>query len=153
MQAAPEILLRDIHQPPSPSLWPPAPGWWVMFAMLLLVMAAVLAWRHHRRQRCIRIARLFDDAIAEAVDAPAEVMAISALLRRAARRDQAGADVIDGDEWLALLDQGMPSGSFQSDAGYLLLEGGYRRDIDQQLLAQLRTIARLRFLRWMGVAR
>ena len=153
MQSAPEIILRDIHQPPPPSLWPPAPGWWLVMAVLLLIaVVAVVAWRRRRRQR-ILVERLFGDAIAEAVDAPAQVIAMSSLLRRAARRHHPDADVIEGEAWLELLDEGMLAASFRSEAGRLLLEGGYRPAIDPQHLAHLRTLARQRFLRWMGAAR
>lgn len=44
--------LRDIHTPPPAGFWPPAPGWWVLAALLLATIAVVafLAWRRHRRQ-------------------------------------------------------------------------------------------------------
>ena len=39
--------LRDIVVPPSVPWWPPAPGWWVVFALLTLAIA-VFAWRRWR---------------------------------------------------------------------------------------------------------
>ncbi|MEX0619591.1 MAG: DUF4381 domain-containing protein [Pseudohongiellaceae bacterium] len=45
--------LRDIHLPEPVSLWPPAPGWWLLGALLLaaLVFGCVHAWRQYRRRK------------------------------------------------------------------------------------------------------
>ena len=153
MQPAPELLLRDIHRTPAPPWWPPAPGWWLVFGLALLAAAvALFAWRRRRRRR-IAIERMFDEAMAAAADRPAQVAAMSALLRRAARRHRADADTLDGDAWLAVLDEGAKRPRFRSTAGRLLVEGMYRGDIDAGDLDALRGIARARFLEWMGVAR
>jgi hypothetical protein len=144
------LVLRDIHQPPAPSLWPPAPGWWLLFALVLVLIAAAWVW-HHRKQRKQRaIARLFDAAIAHAQSLPAQVAAMSELLRRAARRRDPQADKLQGEAWLAFLDAGDPGRRFSQGAGRLLLEGGFRRDADAQQVAALRDLARERFLGWMA---
>lgn len=44
--------LRDIHLPADPSWWPPAPGWWLLAALVLLaIVVAVRVWRRLRRVR------------------------------------------------------------------------------------------------------
>ena len=149
----PELLLRDIHRVPAPPWWPPAPGWWLLLAAAMIVAAvAWIGWRR-RRLRRIAIERLFDEAMADAADAPAQVAAMSALLRRAGRRHRADADTLDDDAWLAALDEGAKLPRFQSGIGRLLIEGVYRRDIDAAELDVLRGLARARFLEWMGAAR
>ncbi len=153
MQPTPDLILRDIHQPPAPPLWPLAPGWWWVLAILLAIGVATFVWLRRRRQRRIAIERLFDDAMDAAPDAPSQVAAMSALLRRAARRQRADADVLDGDDWLAALDAGAKLPLFQSGIGRLMLDGGYRKDLDPADVDVLRGIARTRFLEWMGVAR
>ena len=153
MQPAPEIVLRDIHRLPAPPWWPPAPGWWIAFALVAAAGIVWTAWMRRRRQHRLAIESLFDVAMREAGDGPARVAAMSSLLRRAARRHRADADVLDGDDWLAVLDEGTESPLFQSNIGRLLLEGGYRRDIDPHDLDVLHIAARTRFLQWMGVAK
>lgn len=49
-----EVLeqLRDIQTPPPAGLWPPAPGWWILAALVLatVAVAAFMGWRRHRCQ-------------------------------------------------------------------------------------------------------
>ena len=40
MQAQ-ELVLRDVHVPAAPSLWPPAPGWWLVAAAVLAIIAII----------------------------------------------------------------------------------------------------------------
>lgn len=158
--AAPDLVLRDIHVPPAPPWWPPAPGWWLVAAVVLLVVVAGLAWAQRRRRRRAAVAAVFDRAVDAAPDPAAEVAVISELLRRAARRSEPGADRLQGDQWLALLDAGLsprkrggaPVDAFSAGAGRLLLDGGYRREVDPAAVAALRPLARMVFLRWMGAA-
>lgn len=55
----PELLgnLRDIHEPLPPPFWPPAPGWWIL-AFLILVLIAVATYLAWRRYRAIERARM-----------------------------------------------------------------------------------------------
>lgn len=148
MQQADGLVLRDIHASIAPGWWPPAPGWWWLAVALALALAAVVAWRVLRARRRRRIERLFDDAVGAATTPAARVAAISELLRRAARRRDPAADRLDGSEWLAFLDaRGTPL--FEGEPGRLLLEGGYRRDVEATGVEQLRVAARRRFLEWM----
>lgn len=153
MQPMPEITLHDVHQLPAPPWWPPAPGWWGVLMLLLVMGGLAFAWARYRRRKRMAIERLFDDAVTDAGDAPAQVAAISALLRRASRRHRADADVLEGEDWLKALDEGAKAPLFRSAAGRLILDGGYRRDLDPADVEVLRGIARERFLQWMGVAR
>lgn len=143
------LVLRDVHQPPPPSWWPPAPGWWAVAAAIVAVVAITLAWRARRRRRQQRIAGWFDSAVAAAATPALQVEAMSGLLRRAARRRDPGADRLEGEEWLHLLDGKDAHRPFSRGPGRLLLEGGYRADTAQAEVDALRPLARARFLSWM----
>ncbi|MCB1720092.1 MAG: DUF4381 domain-containing protein, partial [Candidatus Competibacteraceae bacterium] len=103
--------LRDIHLPEPVSWWPPAPGWWLLVALSLVVVAGLLwLWRYRRRQTPRRVAlaeltRLRADFQRDG-DGAAVATGISALLRRLAlthfpRGQVAG---LVGDAWLQFLD-------------------------------------------------
>ncbi|HEY5803757.1 MAG TPA: DUF4381 family protein [Lysobacter sp.] len=162
--AGSSLVLRDIHSMPSPPWWPPAPGWWLLFAAVLAVAAAVAWFALRRRRRRRAVTELFDRSI-DAAGSPAEQVAtISELLRRAARKHDSHADRLQGDAWLAFLDGGPGSRreqkwkrraaptAFSHGPGRLLLDGGYRRDVAAADVQALRTVARARFLQWMGAA-
>lgn len=165
--AADSLILRDIHQPPSPPWWPPAPGWWLVAAAVLAVIAVVIVLRARRARRRREIAHWFDRTVDAAGSPAQQVAAMSDLLRRSARRRDAQADRFQGDAWLAFLDghpraTGAPAKrasraavattAFTQGAGRLLLDGGFRRDVDPAEVDALRPVARTRFLQWMGAA-
>jgi hypothetical protein len=141
-------VLRDIHAAAAPPWWPPAPGWWLVLGALALVVGAALWLRARRRRRERAIARLFDDALAQADTPAAQLAAISELLRRAARRRAPDADRLQGEEWLRFLDAGLAKPVF-ADGGALLHEGPFRRDVTDEDVARIRNAARARFIEWM----
>jgi hypothetical protein len=128
---APDLVLRDIHAPVAPPLWPPAPGWWVLAALLVLATLAIGWWLRRRRRHRQALQSLYDDTL-EAATSPAErVAAVATLLRRAARRRDAAAERLEGDAWLAWLDAHAGVPGFGARHADLLLEGGYRRDLPE----------------------
>lgn len=147
--ATPDALpLRDIHVPPAPPWWPPAPGWWLLAAAVLALLA-VLGWRAWRRWRRRRaMARLFDAEVAAAPTPAARIAAASVLLRRAVRLRDPAAAARHGEAWLAYLDAGAREPLFAGDAGRLLLEGGFRPEVDAAQADAVVWRARRRFLEW-----
>ena len=149
MSSDPTIVLRDIHAATAPSWWPPAPGWWLVGAAVLAVMAG-LVWRDWRRRRQhARIAAIFDETIAAAPSRPQAVAAMSELLRRAARLHDPQADRLQGEAWLAMLDRGLEPAVFNTPQGRLLLDAPFRPDVHADEVDALQRIARMRFIRWM----
>lgn len=149
------LVLRDIHQPPAPPLWPPAPGWWLLFALLLAMAVAAWAWHARRKHRRRRVEALFDAAVARAETPSQAVAAMSESLRRAARRCDPRADRLQGAEWLALLAARLPPDEAvgldtANAAGRLLLEGGFRGDVTEVEADALRPLARKAYLALMA---
>lgn len=146
--ADPTLALRDIHAPPAPPLWPPAPGWWLLAACVAAAIAVVLVWRWRRRRRRAASAARFDAALAQAASPMDAVAAMSDLLRRAARLHDPDADRLQGEAWLAMLDGDDPARPFSEGPGHLLLDGAFRPDVDPRDVDALRPLACARFIAW-----
>jgi hypothetical protein len=141
--------LRDIHLPPEPGLWPPAPGWWVLIALALIVIVALArralrAWRRRRRRRALLAE--FDTALATARDAAEEAAALSSLLRRAARLRDPAAAALAGEAWLRFLDGDDPRRAFSQGVGRALLEAPFRPAAGDRPSEALRALVRDRLL-------
>lgn len=151
MPGQPPVLpLKAMHAGMAPAWWPPAPGWWLLMAAIIALIAAVSYWLLRRHRRRLALERWFDAELAGAASAQDQLAALSALLRRAARRIDPQADRLEGAEWLRFLDVGMMPPVFEQELGVLLTEGLYQREMDDAQLAALRVAARRRFLSWMG---
>ena len=103
------LVLRDIHMPPAPSLWPLAPGWWVL--LVLVCVAAISLWllyrsTHKKRRMRERIlAEIEQVAARHPRDDAAYAAALHQLLRRAAWRYASDAHSSQGERWKQVLAQ------------------------------------------------
>jgi hypothetical protein len=130
-----QIPLRDLHLPEAVGWWPPAPGWWLLLALvalgsLILLRRAWLNWRRDapRRVALKELARL-EHSWRESRNPVLLASRLSELTRRtmlayAPRQEVAG---LTGHEWLAWLDRGMDERLFTEGAGRNLQELPYRR--------------------------
>lgn len=145
--------LADIHLPAAVPFWPPAPGWWVLAALLLcglalLVYVQVRRWQ--QRQRLTRVLaelaqaraawRKADDSSRNAAGL-ALLYAINSLLKRVALLHFPAAQVapLAGKDWLRFLDAQGLTQDFSKGAGQVLADGEYRPvfDGDAEALCQL----------------
>ncbi|MFW2405822.1 MAG: DUF4381 domain-containing protein [Gammaproteobacteria bacterium] len=129
-----DLLLRDIHLPEPVAWWPPAIGWWLVCALVLIVAFAVMTWlqrRARRRTSPTTIARRDLDRLqlawAEHADTQRLLADLSTWLRRAgmsfASREAAAG--VTGERWIRFLDELAGAEFFAADAA-LLIAGPYR---------------------------
>lgn len=106
--------LRDIHLPEPGGFWPPAPGWWILAALVIALIAALVwwLWRRYQRNAWIRDARRELQQLSADARADAEWFArLNALLKRCARQrypDQQP-HTLSGQQWGAFLTRTQPS--------------------------------------------
>lgn len=130
--------LRDVHAPALPGIWPPAPGWWLL-AVLLVLVTGFAGWRLYRYYRLRRYRRQLLELLdilqhsELRVEQPALFAAeISMLLRRVAltRFPPQQVAALSGRDWLQFLDASGGRGGFCNGAGSVLADGPYRTDIE-----------------------
>lgn len=124
--------LADIHAAAEPGLWPPAPGWWILAAVVLLVLYALLrkaigklAVRRRRQAWMNELASLAaeHDPI---VDPHDYLAALNRLFRAVALRAFPGTTCagLEGDDWVAFISGLMPEGE-DVDGLAILARGPY----------------------------
>lgn len=134
----PDLLqqLRDIHVPADPLWWPPAPGWWLLAAAILLgcILAVRFAYRTYRRRRPIKRTRRLYQALharLRAGEIPAEtyVHESNELLKRLLIHGlgiQAARPASD-TAWLRMLDECYGSAAFSDGPGQILGNERFRK--------------------------
>lgn len=145
------LPLRDAHLPDAPGWWPPPMGWWLVASVVVVLLVLLLLWRRRARRRRIAAEVLFDATVDAAQGDAARIAAMSELLRRAARMRDPSADRLQGKDWLHFLDEGPRARGAETfaDVGAVLLDGGFRRDVDAGAVLALRPVARARFVALM----
>ena len=119
--------LAPPHAPPPPGWWPLAPGWWVL-ALLSLLIAAALIYRHQCRSGRLRRAALheLDELEKHSHDDLQLASNLQNLLRRYAvsvyGREQVAN--LSGDDWLAFI-VAHGGKELSGEAGQSLLRAAY----------------------------
>jgi len=133
-----ELPLRDIHLPGAIPLWPLAPGWWVLIAVI--IGSIVAAWFLYQRQQyrklsAIRLARQELDKIVSSYtinNDPLELCRqVSILFRRVSislfpRTEVAS---LTGDKWLEFLDNQTSGQPFRNGDGRIIADAPYRNSL------------------------
>jgi hypothetical protein len=147
--AAATLDLRDIHAAPPPAIWPPAPGWWVLAAVLLVALVVLVVWGF-RRYRVYRQKRQIMDELERLTsrytnkNTAGFVTELSTLLRRVALRRYARTRVasLTGSDWLRFLDDTGGAGEFEKGVGQILEAGPYQPQTREVPVAALLALAR-----------
>ena len=131
--------LRDLALPPEVSLWPPAPGWWIVAAagLAAVVIVSVAAVARYRADAYRREALRELDSV--------EPCGISTVLKRAALaawpREKVAA--LTGAAWLAFLDRSARTTAFTDGAGRHIETLTFGGTIDRASTDAARAAARI----------
>lgn len=136
--ADPLSQLRDLHAPPPIDWWPPAPGWWLLLAVVLGIAIGAGLWYRRRRQRNAyrRLAGQELDNVMRAEGAT--VAALNALLKRTALQAYGHSAVahLHGADWVAFLRRQCPALN-NRQALEALTSGPYEPGANQPATADL----------------
>lgn len=142
-----ELPLRDIHLPEVIGWWPPAPGWWIL-ALLAVVLLYILIRRFIRYQKRLSLQRRAGQELQQIErhygqhnDERELIESLSALLRRVAMSVESRAQVagLTGDKWLQQLDQLAGKNFFENELGRQFIQALYQPDIDLDTNELLKT--------------
>ncbi len=133
-----QLPLRDIHLPAAIGWWPPAPGWWLLAALVLagLALYAVHYYRGRHKRAALRAMTRVQQALEQGAEPVACLQSASTILRRFAMTSVAAprgaAETLDvpgliGERWLKFLDGRWGRTEFSAGAGRRLLAAPYAR--------------------------
>jgi len=133
----PLAQLLDIHAAAEPGLWPPAPGWWLLGLVLLVLLffgIRRLVNRlsvHRRRQTWLRELVALPAAHDPGADPHGYLASVNRLFRAVALRAFPGTECarLEGERWVAFISGLMPEGT-DSAALSVLARGPYEPEPD-----------------------
>lgn len=133
-QVDPLSQLVDIQIPVTPSIWPPAPGWWFL-ALLILVVLIYVTTKAIKKINANKPRREFIAQLkaiaAQTADTRQAIDQIAALLKQYSihRFGRQRISRLSGDNWIRFLDKQTRSGNgFSTGVGSALGESRYQRD-------------------------
>lgn len=104
----PLAQLRDIHLPNAISLWPPAPGWWIVALIAIIIIALIsIVIRQRAAANYYRKLALIELKTLDKSDHSSYLQQLNQLLKQTAIASGCNHDVgsISGNKWLIFLDQ------------------------------------------------
>ena len=152
MNADPLDALRDIYLPVEPHWWPPAPGWWIIAALVFAMLwwCGRRFWAYRAATRPIRAAqRIIDSLIAEEAQATSSDATLANQCNEVLKRllvVALGMRTLtnqSGEKWLRTLDQLSMTASFTQGAGSALGEDRFRPEFSASRRALLDCVKQL----------
>ncbi len=149
--ADPLSQLADIHLPAEIGFWPPAPGWWVLLVLVLVVASFAVyrllqLWQRKRRctfalaelEKCYANYRKNHTDNAEADGKLDLVNDVNAVLRRVALKHFPESQVasLGGEQWVRFIREHSNAQLLDDELATALAQGRFARhcDVDTQKL-------------------
>ena len=129
--------LRDIHLPDAISWWPPAPGWWILLALIITLL--IFIPKLYRRLTFIplnKVASLtFKNIVAQYNKTHNDsifIMETSQFLRQTAMSYYGREDIaqLTGDKWVQALNNITGQDYFNNDIKQSLINAPYQKTIN-----------------------
>ena len=133
-----ELPLRDIHLPDAITWWPPAIGWWLLLAVIVVALFACwLLYKKITSKTAVKSATalLLSIKQAENKDPLETLKQLSACVRRVSISVNPRSEVasLTGEKWLKYLDQSVEGTPFSSGVGRYLSDALYRKNAPEEL--------------------
>jgi Domain of unknown function (DUF4381) len=137
--------LKDIHLPHAINMWPVAPGWIMLFALVLSLFfyLSYFGYQRYKRKKTVKfaLAKLKELKLLN-IENPQNIniaVEISTLIRRTAlhyfRREEIAG--LSGNEWLNFLNHSGNTTQFTDETGRLLIDAPYRKNNTADLMPLL----------------
>ncbi len=144
--------LADIHLPAEVGFWPPAPGWWLLLALLVaaLVWLGIRLFKQWQRQRRCNFALAELDKCYQSYSSAAPtdeqqsaaklnlINGVNAVLRRVALKHFPEAQVasLSGAQWVTFIRESSSSALLDEQIATALAQGRFARrcDVDTEKL-------------------
>lgn len=134
-QPDPLAELREIHMPGDVSQWPPAPGWWMVGFLIVLLLAGLLTaliQRYKKRaylRHSLQVLKQLEADFAQQQNSLLLTDQLATLLRRVClsqfpREQVAG---LSGEGWLQFLNKTGNTNEFTQGCGVVLTEGRFQK--------------------------
>ncbi|ARN76172.1 DUF4381 domain-containing protein [Oceanicoccus sagamiensis] len=140
----PLAQLRDIHLPDAISAWPPAPGWWLLLAIIIALLAfGSIYWRNYLQRNRYRKHALHALVLLDRENPSDYLQQLNRLLKQTALAGKPHSDIagLSGQQWLSFLDTTGGSTDFSQGAAKALEYGPYTPQVSELNTTELQQIA------------
>ncbi len=140
----PLAQLRDIHLPDAISIWPPAPGWWLVLLIVAALLAVgIIALRNYLQSNRYRKQALQQLALLDLQNPSVYLQQLNRLLKQTALAGEPNRDIagLSGQQWLSYLDSTGDSTDFSQGAANALAHGPYAPETANLDTSELQHIA------------
>ena len=129
-----DIPLRPLHLPIPISWWPLAPGWWIIIALLIVIICLLCfrVWQKYKynapKRFALKVLKKIESDFQLNRDHLMLIRKISELLRRTMLAYEPRCEIagLTGDDWMKRLDRDLPLPYFQTEGAEILLKFPYQ---------------------------